>query len=223
LADKLLMSYNVGSVGHSRFSPRTPDQVNRILVGVCAALWLFALGAVVAAIVALVDLGHGRSAAPRGSDTPWVLYAIIGVSAVVIVGAIPLLIRARRTGSSRTTFRPSTEHPGTPSSAPQRLDPFGAPVLSRHATPPASSRVAFPAAAVDQLWLRCTVVIAGTIGAVVTLIGVGTYLLASGYDAAAWTAFGLGALLTVAMPAAPWYFLRQLHGVLNSSDLHPRD
>lgn len=217
------MTYNVGTVGRSRFSPRTPDQVNQILIVACTVLWLAALGAVVAAIVALVDLGHGHSAALRGADTPWLLYAIIGVSAIVIVGAIPLLVRARRTGSSFSAFRPDADHPGAPASAPQRLDPFGAPVLSRHSAPPASSRVAFPVAAVDHLWLRFTVVIAGAIGAVVTVIGVGTYLMASGYAAAAWTAFGLAALLTVAMPVAPWYFLRQLRSVLDSSDVRLQD
>ena len=35
----------------------------------------------------------------RGSSgTPWLLYTVIGVSAVVIVGAVPLLLRARRDG-----------------------------------------------------------------------------------------------------------------------------
>ena len=99
----------------------------------------------------------------------------------------------------------------------QRLQPFGAPVLRRYSTPPAGHRVGFPTAAVEQIWLRCTATIAGAIGAAATGIGVATYLMASGHDSATWAAYGVAGLLVVAMPAAPWYFLRQLHGVLESS------
>ena len=76
--------------------PTQLDQTDRILLAVCAALWLAALGAAVAAIVALVDLASRHRPTRRDSETPWLLYTVIGVSAVVIVGAIPLLIRARR-------------------------------------------------------------------------------------------------------------------------------
>ena len=95
------MPYSVDAAGRSRLSPDTPpgalDRIDRILLGACAAIWLVALGAGVAATVALVDLGRGHPVAPEGSDTPWLLYAVIGISAVVIVGAVPLLLRARRT------------------------------------------------------------------------------------------------------------------------------
>ena len=51
----------------------------------------------VAATVALVDLGSGHlDSSPSDSGTPWLLYTVIGVSAVVIIGAMPLLMRARR-------------------------------------------------------------------------------------------------------------------------------
>ena len=50
----------------------------------------------VAATVALVDLGRGHPESSSHSGTPWLLYAVIGVSALVIIGAIPLLVRARR-------------------------------------------------------------------------------------------------------------------------------
>jgi hypothetical protein len=99
----------------------------------------------------------------------------------------------------------------------QRLQPFGAPVLRRHSTPPAGGRVGFPTAAVEQIWLRSTATIAGAIGAAVTGIGVATYLMASGHDTAAWIVYGVVGIITVAMPAAPWYFLRELRSVLEAA------
>ena len=43
------------------------------------------------AVVALVDLANGHSVAVAGeSGTPWLLYSVIGVSAAVIIGAIPV-------------------------------------------------------------------------------------------------------------------------------------
>ena len=62
----------------------------------CAAIWLAVLGSAVAATVALVDLGRGHPESSTTSGTPWLLYTVIGVSALVIIGAIPLLVRARR-------------------------------------------------------------------------------------------------------------------------------
>ncbi len=67
------------------------DRTDRILLGACAAIWLAALGAGVAATVALVDLGTGHAQSTGESDTPWLLYAVIAISAAVIIGAVPLL------------------------------------------------------------------------------------------------------------------------------------
>src|SRR3954453_16995789 len=91
------MTYDVKTAGRSRPKPDGQDSTDRLLLIGCAIVWLAALGAGVAAIVALVDLGTAHSTGTDKSDTPWLLYAIIAVSAVVIAGAIPLLIRARRT------------------------------------------------------------------------------------------------------------------------------
>jgi hypothetical protein len=197
----------------ARPRPDTPDQVDRILVIACIALWLAALGAGVAAVVALVGLASGHSVAAGGSDTPWLLYTVIGVSAAVIIGAIPLLLRARQTAGV-VPRSGSPDDTGEAPSVAQRLQPFGAPVLRRHSTPPAGGRVGFPTAAVEQIWLRSTATIAGAIGAAVTGIGVATYLMASGHDTAAWIVYGVVGIITVAMPAAPWFFLRQLRDVL---------
>ena len=210
-----------GVVAPSRIRQGTPHQVDRILVIACIALWLAALGAAVAAVVALVDLASSPSVGVGNSDTPWLLYTVIGVSAAVIIGAIPLLLRARQTASSGVVTRPGTpDDDGRAADVPsvaQRLQPFGAPVLRRHSTPPAGSRVGFPTAAVEQIWLRSTACIAGAMGAAVTAIGVATYLMASGHDTAAWAVYAVAAVITVVMPAAPWYFLRELRGVLESS------
>jgi hypothetical protein len=205
-----------GTTARSRFTPGSPEQVDRILVIACVVLWLAALGTGVAAIVALVDLAHDHSAGSGGSDTPWLLYSVIGVSAAVIIGAIPLLVRARRTatgGPVRASAREDTDVPA----AAQPLQPFGAPVLRRSVPVPATSRVGFPTAAVEQIWLRGTASIVGVMGAAATGIGVATYLMASGHDTASWSVYGVAAVITVAIPVAAWFYLRQLHGVLDAS------
>jgi hypothetical protein len=211
-----------GVVAPSRIRPGTPDQTDRILVIAAIVLWLAALGAAVAAVVALVGLASSHAVAAGEPDTPWLLYSVIGISAVVIIGAIPLLLRARQTAAGGGVLRPTAPDDGGGSdggapSVTQRLQPFGAPVLRRHSTPPAGSRVGFPTAAVEQIWLRCTASIAGAMGAATTGIGVATYLMASDHDAAAWSVYVVVGIITVAMTAAPWYFLRELHGVLESS------
>lgn len=217
------MTYDTGGgvVAPSRIRPGTPDQTDRILVIAAIALWLAALGAAVAAVVALVGLASSHAVAAGGSDTPWLLYTVIGVSAAVIIGAIPLLLRARQAASAEvpprtTALADSGRSGGDAPSVAQRLQPFGAPVLRRHLTPPAGSRVGFPTAAVEQIWLRCTASIVAAMGAAATGIGVATYLMASGHDTAAWSVYVVVGIITVAMPTAPWYFLRELHGVLES-------
>jgi Protein of unknown function (DUF2561) len=202
-----------------RLHPDALDQTDRILVAVCVVLWLAALGAAVAAIVALVDLGTAHTANSPASETPWLLYTVIGVSAAVIVGAVPLLIRARRSSMSGTQ-RPVTPVAtarsgfGDPVEATTRLRTTGDPVIRRQSVPPVNSRLGFPTAAVDRIWLRNSAVTAGAIGAATTLVSVGTYLLATEHDTVAWVAYGVAGLVTVAMPAAPWFFLRQLRDVL---------
>ena len=83
------------------------DRTDRILLGSCAGIWLAALGAGVAATVALVDLGSGRSEPSGDSGTPWLLYTVIAISALVIIGAVPLLLRARREAAAEP------QHTGT--------------------------------------------------------------------------------------------------------------
>jgi hypothetical protein len=219
------MPYDTDTTGRSRLSPGLTtaefDRTDRVLLGSCAGIWLVALGAGVAATVALVDLGTGRPASSGDSETPWLLYSVIGISAVVIVGAVPLLLRARREAAAeaapRLESRAAPEH-GRPAArqveAPTQK--FRAPATPVGVT--ASAPVSPLTAAADQLWLRCAVVIACAIGVAMVAIGVGTYLMAVGSTAAAWVFFVLCGLVTVAMPAAPWYFLRELRALQNKQD-----
>jgi hypothetical protein len=229
------MPYNTETAGRTRLGPGLDpselDRVDRILLGACAAIWLAALGAGVAALVALVDLGRGHAESSGDSGTPWLLYIVIGVSAAVIVGAVPLLLRARRTAMeesqppARPAVRTAAGQPQPPvrgAEAPtEKLRVFGTAgdqVNPRPGYP--APRVAITSApapsvsAVDQLWLRCAVVIACAIGIAMVAIGVATYLMAVDSNAAAWVFYVLAGLLTLGMPAVPWFYLRELRAMI---------
>jgi Protein of unknown function (DUF2561) len=233
------MTYNAGvrpdSGARSRFDPTAADaeNVDRILLAVCAAIWLGALGSAVAATVALVDLGSAhQEPSSSESGTPWLLYGVIAVSALVIVGAIPLLVRARRAAlddprAAGTGGAKPTDGRAQASRAPeprtQRLSSAqGVPAAtsrqrSVHPSSPAIST--FDAAlppAVERVWLRCAVVIASAMGLALLAIGIATYLMAAGHDTFSWAAYVVAGLITLAMPAAPWIFLRQLHELVDS-------
>jgi len=207
------------------------DRTDRILLGACAAVWLIALGAGVAATVALVDLGTAHAQSTEKSDTPWLLYAVIAISAAVIIGAVPLLLRARRAAleeppPARATT-PVRAVPGQPqppvrgAEAPTEklrvLPTLNEPgYATREAITPQQSSALMTA--VDQLWLRCAVLIAIAMGVALVAIGVATYLMAVDHNAAAWALYAIAGVLTVAMPAIPWFYLRQLRALLESSD-----
>jgi hypothetical protein len=206
------------------------DRTDRILLAACAAVWLIALGAGVAATVALVDLGS-RHAEPTGkSETPWLLYSVIAISAAVIIGAVPLLLRARRTAADEPT--PAVRaapvraplHPDAPvrgAEAPTekirigRPGPAGPGYVAREAIGPQPPSPLM--AAVDQLWLRCAVVIAIDMGVAMVAIGVATYLMAVDSNAAAWVFYVLAGIATLGMPAIPWFYLRELRALVEPS------
>jgi hypothetical protein len=207
------------------------QRTDRILLGACAAIWLAALGAGVAATVALVDLGTRHGASTGGSGTPWLLYAVIAISAAVIIGAVPLLLRARRAASQdsppQAPVAPVRAAPGQP--PPVRgveapTEKLRLPLRSaagpgygpREAVSPTPSPLV---TAIDQLWLRCAVIIAIAMGVAMVAIGVSTYLMALYDNVAAWALYGLAGLVTVAMPAIPWIYLRQLRLLLEPA--HP--
>jgi Protein of unknown function (DUF2561) len=219
-ADRSLLGLNPGDF----------DRTDRILLGSCAGIWLAALGAGVAATVALVDLGGGHTESSGDSGTPWLLYTVIAISAAVIIGAVPLLMRARRDAMAEA------EPPARSGPAPGRAQAPARGVEAQteklriaqttagriHAGPGYAAAVthstSLPAplvAAIDQVWLRCAVVIACAIGIAMLAIGVATYLMAVDSSVAAWVLLVLAGLVTLAMPAVPWFYLRELRTLLD--------
>jgi hypothetical protein len=211
------MADDTSAARGSRLNPKAIDQTDKILLAACAALWLTALGAGVAAIVALVDLSNKNVGTSSEAETPWLLYTVIGVSAVVILAAVPLLLRARRTAVDGGATPPVAAQQQSAFGDPVQttnLRPTGGPAIRRQPIAPAVSRVGFPTAAVEQIYLRCPVAIASAMGAAAALIGVATYLAATENETAAWVAYGIAGVIIVSMPVVPVFFLRQLRAVL---------
>ncbi len=232
------MTNNIGAAARSRLNPTSDDadSVDRILLASCATIWLAALGSAVAATVALVDLGRGHPESSTASGTPWLLYGIIGVSALIIIGAIPLLVRARRAAlddpragrgadaarkpAGRTQAGAGSRAPEPPTQDLRSNQTATAATRPRSAHPATSGVSTFDASVppvVDRVWLRCAVVIASAIGLALLAIGVATYLMAAGHDTPSWAAYVVAGLITLAMPAIPFFYLRQLHEVLDAS------
>jgi hypothetical protein len=193
-----------------------PDVVDRILVGTCAAIWLVLLGVSVAAAVALVDLGRGFHKMAGNSHTTW-LYAVIIVSALIIAGAIPVLLRARRMapadpaarsvlGSTRPLVRLMSPAPRTAAERARQQRVV-------RAEEPASE---WSGVDVDRVWLRGTVVLTGTMGAALIAVATATYLMAVGHEGASWVVYGLAGAVTAAMPAVEWLHIRQLRSVVSA-------
>ena len=184
-------------------------------------------------------LGRGHPESSSTTGTPWLLYTVIGVSALVIIGAIPLLVRARRAaladpraGRGAGGVQPTAERSQTPARVPEpqteklrSYHPGTDPTGPRSAYPPPPALSTFDAAlppAVDRLWLRCAVVIACAMGVALLAVGISTYLMAAGHDLPAWIAYGAAGLVTLAMPAIPWFYLRQLRELLDASGVLAR-
>jgi len=230
------MPYDTDAAGRSRFGTGLDtgelDRTDRILLAACAAIWLAALGAGVSATVALADLSSGHTQTSTDSETPWLLYTVIAISAAVIIGAVPLLLRARRAAledpppPARTPLRSTGGQPQPPvrgvEAPTEKLRTLGTadPVGARSGYPPPREAIrATPSpvmTAVDQLWLRCAVIIACAMGIATVAIGVATYLMAADSNTASWVFYGLAALVMLAMPAVPWYFLRQLRDLMDA-------
>jgi len=193
-----------------------PDAGDRILVGVCATVWLALVGMSVAAIVALMDLGRGFHAPKGNPHASSVLYAIIVISALVILAAIPMLLRARRTTrdgpvarSAGTSARAVSGQPIRSGNAPARTiaQPGSTERLS-------TLRPALSDAAVDRVWLRGTAALMAAMGAALLAVAAATYLMAIGHDAISWTSYGIAGFVTLVMPLVPWRQVRQLRRTL---------
>lgn len=223
--------------GATEDNDRSPETVDRILVGICGAIWLVLLAVTVIAIVALVDLGRGHTlGGSAGKETPWVLYSVIVVSALIIVGAIPLLLRARRAALAEPVTSPAAKPAGTtpqppaspsvrPAEAPtEKLKVFGATVDPYEPYQPAFAQsstaradLLIPPTELDRLWLRGTVTLLGAIGLALVGVSLATYLLAAGSDTVAWVSLGVAAIVTIAMPAIPVFYLRELRTALDEA------
>ncbi|UQX09495.1 DUF2561 family protein [Candidatus Mycobacterium methanotrophicum] len=205
--------YPAGWGPWSRVAPVTGD---RILVGVCAAVWLALVGMSVAATVALMDLGRGFHDAKGNPHSSSVLYAIIVISALVILAAIPMLLRARRV----TRDGPVARSAGTPTRTVSGQPIRSGTAPTRTITPPGRTerltplRAALPEATVDRIWLRGTAALMGTMGAALLAVAAATYLMAIGHEAFSWTSYGIAGVVTLVMPLVPWRQVRQLRRTL---------
>ena len=214
---------------------RSPESIDRFMVAVCGAIWLLLLAMSVVATVALVQLGRGRDAGPDGQPS-WLLDSIIAVSALIIAGAIPLLLRARRTaladpgsagsdpdgvsGSGVSGSGVADPGPVLPVEAPtEKLRVFGTAVdpYAREAAPEPAAVSRVPAGVVDRLWLRGTASLLGAMGLALTAVATATYLLATGSDTGTWVALGTAGAITVAMPAVLVAFARRLSDAIEAA------
>lgn len=195
-----------------------PDVIDRILVGACAAIWLVLLGVSVAAVVALADLGRGFHRTAGSSHTTWVLYVVIIVSALIIAGAIPVLLRARRMAQTDPAIRTATVPARAPGRTPLRSGAATARTVAgrarAHPVQAAGPAAEWSGAAVDRVWLRGTVILAGTMGAALIAVAAATYLMAVGHDGASWVGYVLAGLITAAMPVVEWLHVRQLRSLI---------
>ncbi len=190
----------------------TPATADRIVLGSCAAIWLTLVGMSVAAVVALMDLGRGFHEAKGNPHTSSVLYAIIIISALIILAAIPMLLRARRI----TRDGPVARTPARKSTAQSIRSPGQLDVQSAHGATErlTTLRPALSDAVVNRFWLRGTAALMGTMGAALLAVAAATYSMAIGHDGFSWTAYGVAGAITLVMPLIPWRYVRQLRGML---------
>lgn len=187
-----------------------PDVIDRLLLGTCAVIWLLLLGVSVAAAVALADLGRGfHSAARNTHSTPWVLYTVIIVSALIIAGAVPVLLRARRMTKAEPPIVRSTALQGRPPARQSATRTVVERVRPQRAQT-AGAAGEWSGEAVDRIFLRGAVVLSGTMGIALIAVAAATYSMAVGHDGPSWVGYGLAGAVTAAMPAIEWLYVRQL-------------
>jgi hypothetical protein len=202
----------VSTAGAGGTSASSPETVDRLMIGVCGAIWLVLLAAGVFATVAMVRLGSGHTSGGEGQSS-WLLYSIIVVSALVIIAAVPLLMRARRAAQAvADQDEAPVESPVEPvnptEAATEKMRVFGVDPYER--VLPEARPLQVSEELVDRLLLRGTVSLLGAMGVALTAVTIGGYLLAERNDTGAWVALGLAAVVTVAMPAVAIFFQREL-------------
>lgn len=206
---------------------RSPETVDRILVGVCGAIWLVLLAAGVIVTVALVRLGSGH-AGDAEKQSSWLLYSIIVVSALIILGAIPLLLQAHRTALAGARSGEADALPPTSPAAeavlrpvdspPEKVRVFGVDPYSGGQRQTAAGEALIRTAVLDRLWLRGTVALLSATGLALIAVAVATYLLAESNDTAAWVALGVAGAFTAAMPVVLVMFGRRFSGAMNGAE-----
>jgi hypothetical protein len=189
---------------------RAPETVDRMLIGLCALIWLVLLGMSVAAVVALIDLGRGFHKPTQNSHTG-LLYIVIGVSALIILAATPVLLRARPATPARSAAG-STGFPVRGGGAPPSWPRFDDRTTGRRGA--AASATMPHGDEVDRVWLRGTAELASAIGTALIAVAMATYLMAVGKDGAAWGGYIVAGLVTAVMPVVPWRHLRQLRATV---------
>ncbi|WP_292991131.1 DUF2561 family protein [Mycobacterium sp.] len=186
---------------------------DRVLVGSCAAVWLALVGTSVAALVALMDLGRGFHAAKGNPHASSVLYAIIIISALIILAAIPMLLRARRIIKDAPVARSAGSPARTVSARSIRAgQPTG--VAEGGPEPVSARRPALDGPEVDRFWLRGTAALMGAMGGALLAVAAATYAMAIGHDGVSWTGYAIAGAITLVMPLVPWQQVRQLRGKL---------
>ena len=198
-----------------------PENLERILLAACAVIWLAALGAVVAATVSLVDMASGRGTVraelseASGSETPWVLYTVIGISAAVILVAIPLLVRARQQSGNRP-LRDHTPAGGSVAEDIAAVPPRAAGRRRAEPAPETGTRsTALPGVA-DEVFVRFGLSMACAVGVGTLAVALATYLSANDSGSAAVAFYIIAGIVTVAMPVLPWFYLRELKSVVGA-------
>ncbi|AYE96441.1 DUF2561 domain-containing protein [Mycobacterium paragordonae] len=190
-----------------------PNIIDRVMIGACAAIWLVLVGVSVAAAVALADLGRGFHKMARTPHTTWVLYAVIVVSALIIAGAVPVLLRARRMTQSEPVVRSRALQGGA-------VRPIKQAGRSGSRIPIEQSRreqvKAYGALdewsgeVVDRIWLRGALALTSAIGTSLIAVAVATYLMAAGHDGASWVSYGFAGVIAAGLPAIEILYVRQL-------------
>jgi hypothetical protein len=191
-----------------------PDLIDRVMIGACAAIWLVLVGISVAAAVALTDLGRGFHKMARTPHTTWVLYGVIIVSALIIAGSIPVLLRAGRMTRVEPIVRSRALQGGSgryPAGQAVRTGP-------RATTEPASREQVkayggpdeWSGEVVDRIWLRGTIVLISAIGAALIAVAVATYLMAAGHDGVAWVSYGFAGVIAAGLPVIEFLYVRRL-------------
>ena len=203
----MIDKYSRALGGRGNLSAAASD---RILLGVCAAIWLALVGMSVAALVALMDLGRGFHSAKGNPHASAVLYAIIIISALIILAAIPMLLRARRMTRDTPVARPAGSPARTVSS--RTIRPGGAEFGATERV--TAKRPALPDADVDRFWLRGTAALLSTMGGALLAVAAATYAMAIGHDAFSWTGYGIAGAVTLAMPLVPWLQVRHLRHMI---------